>query len=330
MADRFSSINKDLVCLFLVLCVFLISACAPPNAGAIPAYLPGCPSPGTDRNPYFSHPQSTSIAYIFANYRNNNNFQIAKQHALLQLGKNLKHWSSYQNIVGDNSTVVRVVISYLDPALIQYIVLNYVLSWPMERLNATDINIFNEKVREKTNKIIQRDELLFVVTIVASSNNGQPLFVNLPIDKLALINPSNRKTLPTHFDHHLAEKIDVSKGPVFGIVSYPVSVKVGENCVGFIDQFTTSLAFDLEAPVTLGDKPYDSLYWNIPYEPLITGDDNYVTPIYDPSYDSRFSEIEKPPTPYLAGAGPNDTDSTYYWEEMGRYFWGVLVGESDH
>ena len=329
MSDRVSFIHKDLVCLFLVVCVFLVSACVSPNAGAVSAYLPACPSsPSQDRNPYYSHQQSTSIANIFANYKNFS--PTAKQHALLQLGKNLKHWSSNQTISGDNNTVVRVVITYLDPVLIQYIVLNYVLSLPAEKLNATDINILNEKVRERIDKIVKRDELLFGVTIASSSNGSQPLFLNFPISNLALVNPSNWKTLPAHYDHLLAETIDISKGPVFGIVSYPVSVRVGEDCVGFINQFTTSLALDLEESLRMDDKTYDYLFWNIPYEPLITGEDNYVTPIYDPSYESRFSGINKPPTPYLSGAGTNDTDSIYYWEEMGRYYWGVLVGENDH
>ena len=327
MADRVSSIHKDLVCLFLAMCVFLVSACVPPNAGAVSAYLPACPSPTPqDRNPYYSHQPPTSIINIFADYRNYNS-QTAKQHALLQLGKNLKHWSSYQNIVGDNNAMVRVVITYLDPVLVQYIVLNRVLSLPIDKLYAVDINA---KIRETIDKIVKRDELLFLVTIASSSNNGQPLIIKLPISNLALINPSNIKTLPTHYDHLLAETIDISKGPVFGIVSYPVSVRVGEDCVGFINQFTTSLTLDLEAQFTMGDKSYASLFWNIQYETLITVDDSYVTPVYDPNYLSRFSEIGKPPTPYLSGAGTNDTDSIYYWEEMGRYYWDVLVEDNDH
>lgn len=328
MSVRFSSIHKVVV--YFIIGFVFTSACAPAsaNVGASPQPLSACPTPLRESNPYYSHQISPFVQSIYVDFRNGS--PVAKQFALMQLGKNLEHWSDHKDIRGTDNTMVRVVVTYLEPVLIQYIVLNYVLSLPV----GTDVEILKQRIRNETEKIIQRDELMFLVSITSPSQSqqiysGKSLFVQMPVKELTLINPADMRVVPSHFDRVLAEKIDISNGPVYGIVRYPFSVLFHDTCIGFVDQETTSLVLDL-ASFQLGDTTQYALYWNIPYQPLITQDDVYVIPAYDPNYLSRLGPIEMPPVPVGASNGIDETNSLYYWEEMGRYYWDVLVDENVH
>jgi hypothetical protein len=250
----------------------------------------------------------------------------------MQLGKNMDLWSDYRNVVSDDGQIVRIVVTYLDPTLVQYIILNNVLSLPREVANSIDITA---RVQSEMTKLEQTDKLLFVVVITSSATNvqaysEQALHLKVPIGNLILTHPSGRQTKPSYIDNILTEKIDVAQGPVHGILGYPISVMVRENCTGFLGDWTSSLTLNLDA-LSLGEKSFDSLFWNIPFQPLMLQDDNHLTPAYDQSYDSRLSKLENPPLPDLrTKSGLDEAAARYYWEEMGRYLWNVLIGESGH
>lgn len=331
MFDRFSSVRDVLIRLCLGVFVFFISACGTTPAGAISSYLSACQSTVQSRNPFFSHQLSPYTVNIFAAYKSGS--ASARQEALIHLGKNMDLWSDYRNVVSDDGQIVRIVITYLDPVLVQYIILNNVLSLPREVSNGIDINV---RLQNEMTELGRHDKLLFVVAITSSTTNvqaynEQALHLEIPIDNLILIHPSGQKTKPSYIDNILTQKIDVAQGPIHGIVGYPVSVMVQENCMGFLGDWTSSLTLDLDASLSLGEKRIDSLFWSIPFQPLMLQDENHFVPAYDQSYDSRLVKLENPPLPDLrTKSGLDETTARYYWEDMGRYLWNVLIGESGH
>jgi hypothetical protein len=328
--DRLPSVSKIFLLVCLGIFVFVASACTPLDVAASSAYLTACPSTSKDRNPYFSHPPSLYITNIFTSYRNGS--ATARQEALMQLGKNMDIWSDYKNLVSDNGQVVRVVVTYLDPVLVQYIILNNVLSLPREVANSVDITA---RIQSEMTKLEQYDMLLFAVVINSSITNVQAgdeqvPHIKIPVEQLILTHPSGRRTVPSYYDHILTEKINVAQGPIYGIVGYPVSVWVRENCTGFLGGWTSSLTIDI-ASLSLGEKTFNDQFWNIPFQPLMLQDDNHPTPAYDQSYEARLSKLEIPPLPdSRTKTALDETTSRYYWEDMGRYLWKVLIGESGH
>jgi len=244
----------------------------------------------------------------------------------MQLGKNTKHWSAYINIIGNDNQMTRVLITYLDPVLVQYIILNDVLSLS-GGMNEVDLIT---KIQSEMNNLAQDDKLFFIIVITTPIYNGTNLSVDIPVENLILVNSDGMKTRPIQYDYFLTENINITQGPVFGIMGYPVSVKSGETCIAFINEQTSSLTLDLDR-LNFGEEPFKSLFWNIYYQSLITQNDNHTIPTYNQDYDSRLYKLEQPPIPNLRTVVDFDEKTArYYWEDMGRYLWNVLIGETGH
>lgn len=332
MVDRFYYARVYIIGAFLGILILVLSACAPvATVGASSPLLTGCPTTTKASNPFFLHQQSPYITKIFSAYRNNG--ANARQDALMQLGKNMNLWSDYRNFVSSDGQIVRITVTYLDPVLVQYLILNNVLSLPREISTGIDINF---RIQSEMTNFEQHDMLLFVVVITSSTtnvqaNNEQVLYLNVPLNKLLLTHPSGRQTKPFYIDNILTEKIDVAQGPIHGIVGYPVSVIVQENCTGFLGDWTSSLTLDLDESLRLGEKSFDSPFWNIPFQSLMIQDDNHPDPPYDPNYEIRSSKLGNPPLPDLrAKTGLDESSARLYWEDMGRYLWNFLISESGH
>lgn len=319
---------------FLGACLAFISACGTTTQTEIvPPPQPTCISTVPNTNPYLTHRISGALT-IYENYKLGLiNLEIAKQDALDQLGKNTEHWSDRADIAIDENQMVRVVITYLDPVLIQYIVLNQALDY----LNAqNDPAAFDNELRTVMGNLGNRNELLFIVTITApfyreQAFNNTVLTVDIPIEQMSLISTADMSVRPTHEDHILDEAIDITHGPVYGIMGFPIAVFDQTQCVWIMDQFTTTLT--LEVPnVILGATTFGTQYWSIPYIPLVGENDIHPIPTMDPTFDpARNSIIEAPPTPnWNPNAKVDNTNWHLYWEDMGRHIWNVVITASHH
>jgi len=109
----------------------MISACGP-----VPQVSPDytvCTPTATDANPYvYPTPTTLNSVYQFAIETNqtvfNGNKSNAQYHALSLLKEQVRRWSSFQDIPIDNGTqIIRITITYLDPGLLQVIILNELL-----------------------------------------------------------------------------------------------------------------------------------------------------------------------------------------------------------
>jgi len=333
MACQTSSLKKYVIKSSLGICI-LITGCVPVSVNVTPQPIPTCISTASEANPYSSHPLSGAIT-IYDDYKKYTiSLEEAKQKAFFQLGKNTEHWSDYVDVLISETQMVRITVTYMDPVLVQYIVLNHVLAYPVPNLE--DSHTFNEELDIVMSTLAARNEMIFVVTITAPAYNEMAfndsvLRLKIPIEQMSLISAADVKVIPTHEDHILDENMDITHGPLSGIVGYPLAVLVQGNCTWIIDTYTNMLTLDVPS-VTLGSMKADSQFWSIPYRPLAPTGFNNPAPTYDPYFDwNRIQRSEEPPKP---DRGPytriNGADQQAYWEAMSRYLWNLIIMETHH
>lgn len=311
-------------CLLATACLTL-----PPNAAVQPQ--PTCVPATPEANPYLNHTQEGPVKIFELLRAGSITLENARQAAFSQLGINTGRWSDDVDIVLDGNNMVRITVTYLDPALIQYIVLNQTLA-----TSNMSLEEFKAELGKRMIQLGGRNEMLFIVTITASSYqeqafNSNVLNVRIPIEEMALINASDVRVTPVHEDHILDELINISHGPVHGIVGFPFGITNGGGCIWIVDQYTSSLTLDVPK-VLLGDIDIGPQYWNIPYRPLVMEVNNFSVAAYDQSFDwSRLTKIETPPRPtWRPNAQFDDANWKLYWEDMGRFIWNVVIMESHH
>lgn len=314
----------------LGICFLLNTACgAAPSNTPIPQ--PTCTAILPSSNPYLSHEISDGLRKIYK--ESPSNILGTKQNALSQLGKNTEHWSDRVDLVLNDSQMVRIVITYLDPVLIQYVMLNHVLAYS----NAQEYpDAFDNEVHLVMNNLGERNEMLFIVTIttpfyVEQASNANVTMVKFPVEEMALISTADVRIYPAHEDHILDENIDITHGPVHGIVGYPIAIMNQTQCMLIMDQYTTTLTLDVPS-INLGGMSQGPQFWSIPYFPLVSEDHVYPTPTVDFYFDfSRESQLATPPTPnWNSNAVDDATNWDLYWQEMGRYIWNVVITASHH
>jgi hypothetical protein len=312
----------------------LTAACFPTTPTITPLITPTCVPPATlAANPYLSQPITDNVHAIYNT--SVNDLGRARQEALFQLGQNMEHWSYQVDIVNDNAHAVRMTVTYLDPALIQFIVLNQLINDPnySGASSSSPINesSFDFKLNNTVQQLGARNELLFVVTITSKfydrqNYTGSDLTVNLPIQQMKLSSTAAMQVEPTHIDGILSESMDIHHGPVSGIVGYPIALLNDIQCDLVIDQFTNTLTLNIPL-VTLGGISSGKKFWSIPYRSLVMQTDIYPTPTSDPNILSNpVTQIDEPPIPNW----PNNQENATYWEGMGQYLWSVVISESHH
>jgi hypothetical protein len=317
--DRFSSISKVLITSCLGVFVFIVSACgAPLPVGASPQVIPTCPP--TSTNPYRLHQPPNQVTNIFSSYKNNPIiYDNVRQDAFIQLGNHIKQWSDYKDVTIDGRTV-RIMITYLDPMLVQYIVLNDALVPPNNSLSQ---GWFEDQIRAAMASLEKRNEIMFII-IITSQFDGSALFVDFPIKSLEFVSSSGRRVPFTHYDSILDENNDVSQRPVFGYIGYPISLALSGSCIDVVDQWTTSLKLEFNLSQAQ-DNPFYSLFWNIPYPALVVLQGNSrPVPTIDPFINTdRYKKSDNLPPPNTLIN--DERNANFYWEEMARYIWSKVI-----
>lgn len=317
MFDRFSSVRD----VFIRLClgvVFFTSACgAPPPVGASPQIIPTCPP--TSTNPYRLHQPPNQVTNIFSRFKTNAmSYESARQDAFIQLGENIENWSAHEDVTIDGSTV-RVTVTYLDPMLVQYIVLNEALA-PSN--NSLDQSWFENQIQSAMTRLANRNEIMFIITITSLPSDNT-VYVEVPVTNLELIGTSGIRLQPTHYDPVLVKRNDVSKKNLYGFVGYPVSLSLQEGCAGVIDQWTTSFILDHNGSLPK-ENPFYNHFWNITYEaPVVLQGNTRPVPTVDPFFNiERYNKTDTLPSPNLL---TSDENTNFYWEEMARYIRSKVI-----
>ncbi len=332
MVTGFFSFNKFWVRCFLCLCVFLV-ACEQlqMSSAPSPSGLATCVPPDEVVNPYTLQSQ-TAVQGLYQDYRNNfNNLSVDQRKAFSLLAASAQQSSDYRDFTINGTQTVRITITYLDPLLIQYILLNDALV----NKYGEDANVFNADLGRAMTNIASRQELLFVITITASSYDPQAygsslLTVYLPVAQLTLFNTGTISVPPTHYDHNLDETIIISRGPAYGVVGYPISIISQNNCAQIMDQWTTSLTLDVSSVIVSG-VDFKSQFWRILYTPFTQNNDEPLvnqiipTPLTDPNL---IRQVNQPPQPFSTpDSYTTAANWNIYWESMSRHLSEVFFAE---
>ncbi len=330
MVDRLTLASSRVVTLMLFTSLILASclSTAPDNTARASLTVTPCVSPTWEANPYSSQPK-IGASSLYAESRNNT--ETVRLKALSLLGRYAEHWSGFVDLPMDDIRYLRITVTYIDPVLLQTIVLNNSLSIGTN----IDPPSFDAQLTKVMDKLSQRNELLFVVILTVSSADGpalqaNPLYVTLPITQMELINSVGAHIPPGHIDPILNQNIVLTKGHVAGIIGYPIGMYIDHSCVWMMDA-TWNTTLTLSVPsVDIGPQPYASQSWSIPYRSLVMQDVNLpitlgVTPF--PAYDAasdifRTSPLAAPPFP---GENFETSNRKQYWEDLGRYLWYFLI-----
>lgn len=332
----FKSICTRRVIQILVL-AFAVSACgAPTTTTTIPTRLPTCVPPLStpEGNPYRAPILTTaSVIYQYAltpePVTNIPPYKKGQYEALQTLTKLVEHWSAYNNIPLENGQVIRITLTYISPELIQAIILNQMLY-----LNMSEAD-FEARVKEKMDRVANREEMLFLMTITYSNYDpmafGDNLMtINIPLAEMVLIDSADNVTRPYHDDHKLDQEIPISYGPIAGYVAYPISVARSNGCNLILDpQWNTSTTISIPRLTVAGENYNHQLTWSIDYQPLISISPFPGPPSFSdipPSFSSdRLSPASLPPNPARIPTAPENEYWNNYWIDMARYIWGQVV-----
>ena len=308
----------------------LLTACLP-SPLTPPSIVPTCIS-SLDANPYTSPEITQRVKDIYQ--KSFTDLGSARQDALFQLGQSMEHWSAQVDLVNDDFHMVRITVTYLDPILIQYIKLNEVLSDPNFLANTSNSPLsassFEFNIKNTLAHWSLRNEMLFMVTITSpfyqsQAFNSTDLTVKLPINKMLLSSASYTEVEPTHFDRILDENMNITHGPVSGIVGYPLELQINQDqCNMIIDQYTTTVILDIPE-IKLGDISYAERFWNIRSQSMAP----QGAPTHDPFFlNNPINKLEQPPTPSWTPVPGSATTNQKYWEDMGRYVWKLVITQS--
>ncbi len=314
----------------IIICLCLTACADLPGTPAPTPPPPTCTSPDTSSNPYSSLlPFSTHVSTSYQQHKDNSlEIELAKQAALSELASETEHWSAYSDLVLNDNQIVRVTITFISRQLVEEIVLNDAI------YNNYSTDKFDDELKNKLDQLSSRNELFFMVILTAPTYNEKAygdnlITVNIPFKQMQLINGSDLTVTPTHDDHILNEPILITRGPVSGIIAFPISVMQGKSCIWVMDNnWNTTITLDVPS-ATLNQNKFDVQSWSIFYRPLVepSKQNNVFMPTTAPNFDpTRASPLTMPPTPvWSPGTGTQNPDLETYWEDMGRYIWNRVV-----
>lgn len=336
MPDRLSFICNILKKSFLLVFFFTTSGCGAIFGTVTPPDGTPCVYSNSEANPYqyaieqiANQPSDASSLYSESYL----NLYGTRQKALLKLGENARHLTDWVDIATSNTSMVRISVTYLDPELIQFVLLNHFLNDPNRTVTPAPIEEFNREVNDKLLKLANRNEVLFLVTVTspfykAQAYNSDVVNVRVPISEMSLVNGSGKRVYPTHADYVLGANIDITHGPVGGIVGFPTAVWIQGRCELITDGWTHSLTLEIPR-ATLGDTEVSSQFWSIPFRALVMRADNNPVPTYDPAFQTPVAKLAFPPTPsWIPNATEDETKWELYWYEMGQYIWNFVITET--
>jgi hypothetical protein len=242
----------------------------------------------------------------------------ARYAALQQLIYETKRWSDTETIkLKDSSEAARITITYLSPELLQAVFLNEVLK------NRYPTYGFQDQLQTALNTVAERDELLFLLTVTTTNNNVTPIHhtIKIPIQEMVMHNAENLTIVHSHDDHNLEQLIDISSGPVFGYLAYPLSVTASQ-CEWVLDpKYNTNIVITVPSVDVDGVSDGIPYFWTIPYASLIVP--IMPTAVTVPTLPPVFDQNIYPMTPLALP--PSDINQANYWQDFARFVWNQIT-----
>jgi hypothetical protein len=211
---------------------------------------------------------------------------------------------------------VQVTVTFISPDLLQAVFLGEFLK------NSFSLSEFETQVQTVLGSVAERDELLFLFTITKNgSTDTSSHTIDMPVQEMALTNGEWLAVKPKHADQILDQPIDLSDGPVFGYVAYPLAVLTNNTCSLVLEpKYSTSLVLTMPSYQLDGIDSKVSHSWAIPYSSLMHVENSaevFQSCIF-PTYDLSLIS----PTPLPPDVNSNQSN---YWQEFARFVWYQLT-----
>lgn len=229
-----------------------------------------------------------------------------------------KSWSDVQTIKLDDSSKVQIVITFLSPPLIRAVYNSEISS----RASAIP------SLQSALEHVAMREELLFFVSVITNTNNNASITsydIEIPIRDMVIMNADDLAVAPLHDDHNLAQPIRSSFEPVFGYLSYPIAIKIGDKCNWILNpDYNKKIVITI--PHIYVDKADKGTYtWVIPYSPLFTVGtySNSQTNIaIDPIL---VSTSLTPPSPIRDLLTTDGVEENRFWQIYAGFLWRQVM-----
>ncbi len=229
-----------------------------------------------------------------------------------------KSWSDVETVRLGDSSQAQIVITFLSPQLIQTVYTNEMLANGAISSNA----------RQVLDRIAQRDELIFFMAVLTTTNNNINLDshkILIPIDKMNIINADDVSVPPLHDDHNLAQKIDSTFEPVFGYLAYPFAMQRGTECSWVLNPDYNKKIIIVVPDVFVDDVSAGSFTWVIPFSPLIDSEFSPPTPTAAYFEPAQMSSSLTPPGPVTSLLIPGGLPENVFWQSYARFLWKQVV-----
>jgi hypothetical protein len=252
---------------------------------------------------------------------------LLKSEALKLLTEQVREWSTFVDVPVDTDYFIRTTITLISPQLVEDLVTSQILFTGISNPD------FSQEVLKMEEKIAEREEFVFLITLTASEYTdkllpGDEVMVQLPVEQMTLSTSSGEKIAPGHWDHYLEEAMNLRTESRHGYLAYPFAVLKDGICQPIIDEvYSTSLSIHSH-DLTINDVSYGEQTWSIDYQPLMEVSDSNNAPSFSQPPDpdiNKYGPITEPPRPEN---GRPKSDTAYwdsYWDQMARFIWYHLT-----
>lgn len=229
-----------------------------------------------------------------------------------------KNWSDIETVKLGDSSQAQIVVTFLSPQLIRTVYDNEMSSY----------GVVNPNAQRVLDKIAERDELIFFVTVITTTNNNVNLDshkILIPIQQMTIMNADDVSVPPLHDDHNLAQKIDSTFEPVFGYLTYPIAMQQETGCSWILNPDYNKKIVIIVPNIYVDDVSAGSFTWVIPYSPLFDPEFPPPTPTAATFDSNQMSSSLTPPSPMTSLLVRNGMDESAFWQTYARFLWRQIV-----
>lgn len=229
-----------------------------------------------------------------------------------------KSWSDVETIKLDDLSKAQIVLTFISPQLIQAVYDSEVSYYGSSKTGPQTV----------LEDVASREELIFFVTVITSTNNNlstTPHKIQIPIQKMAIVNADDVVASPLHDDHILAQSINTSFEPVFGYLTYPIAMKRGAECSWVLNPDYNKRIIITVPDVFVDGVSAGSYTWIIPYSSLFKA--GYSSnPQPNIMIDSALvSGSLTPPSPMVDLLTPNGLPESTFWQIYAGFLWRQVM-----
>lgn len=227
-------------------------------------------------------------------------------------------WSDVQTIKLDATNTAQIIVTFLSPQLIQAMYYSQVASQGASASNPQAV----------LDAIAARDELIFFVTVIATTNNNintTPHSIRIPIQSMIIMNADDVETPPLHDDHILAQPINSSYEPVYGYLTYPIAMLHGTNCKWILNPDYNKRIIITVPHIYVDEKSVGSYTWDISYSSLFKVETPSSAASVTAVNQNLITTSVTPPPPKNDLLVSGSMDENTFWQAYAGFLWKQVL-----